>query len=92
MATSVALLQVVDNLHHKLGSRFSTGRLLTIEDCSSVVNCLDMSLLVVRFKPTKLICVYNKDKPWIDVQCRQGRLIFVAFLYAIIYYYFFHVV
>ena len=29
-------------------------------------------LLVGRFVPTKIICVCNKDKPWIDDQCRHA--------------------
>ena len=29
-------------------------------------------LLVVRFVPTKVIRVRNKDKPWFDDQCRRA--------------------
>ena len=29
-----------------------------------------LSLLVGRYVPTKVICVNNKDKPWVDDQCR----------------------
>ena len=31
-----------------------------------------LSLLVLRYVPTKVIRVSNKDKPWIDDQCRYA--------------------
>ena len=31
-----------------------------------------LSLLVVRYVPTKIIRVRNKDKPWFDDQCRRA--------------------
>ena len=31
-----------------------------------------MSLLVVRYVPTKVIRVRNNDKPWFDDQCRRA--------------------
>ena len=31
-----------------------------------------LSLLVGRYVPTKFICVHNKDKPWVDDQCRHA--------------------
>ena len=34
---------------------------------------MHLSLLVERFVPTKVICVYNRDKPWFDDDdCRQA--------------------
>ena len=31
-----------------------------------------LSLLVIRYLPTKVIRVRNKDKPWFDDQCRHA--------------------
>ena len=31
---------------------------------------MHLSLLVVRFVPTKVIRVHNKDKPWFNDDCR----------------------
>ena len=32
----------------------------------------NLSLLVGRYVPTKVICVCNKDEPWFDDQCRHA--------------------
>ena len=59
------------------GSRFSTGRLLAIEDftftfADNPVERLNVHLsqLLERFVPTKVIRVRNKDKHWFDDDCR----------------------
>ena len=52
--------------------RICPGHNISLADNPVEVLNEHLSMLVGHYVPTKVMCVHNKDKPWLDDQCRHA--------------------